>query len=205
MEEYRLETDYIKWLNRIVFSPGDEHYGQLLYLLMTTEFTWFKTSRNDLYMDENRASDGLALRQQYADEHNISMDEINDILQVGPACSMLEMIVAFAHRIDDEIMYDIQYGDRSAEWFHSMLHSLGIDQYNDSNWHRVAVKRKINIFLRRQYGWNGKGGLFWVDADEVEIQGYFTWIPDFKLDMNQLELWQQMGIWTQLYDAGIVH
>lgn len=209
--------NYIQWIAmdiwyKAIDNPDDVYsYWKLFRQMLDTEFIWDHSHWGDLYMDENRAQDGLALRMKYCNEGVDIPNELDDIsvlnncLAVGRNCSVLEMIVAFAKRMDDEVMYNREYGDRSGIWCYKMFNNLGLLKYDDDHYNKASVTRVLNRFMNRKYDANGKGGLFYIPASKEKLQGYFEWIPNFELDMPNTELWQQMGIWTQLYDAGIVH
>lgn len=199
---------YLGWLIDFVESPELDrgHHSYLYTQLLRTEFTWVDDKTNDLYMDENRADDGLYLRQDYCDSFNVDRSELEQDLDVHNKCSILEMMVAFAKRIDDEVMWDNEYGDRTPIWFGYMIYALRLDTYKDgSKYSWLGVKRKLNKFLRRDYGLDGYGGLFYIEVDDWrDVDEHFDYISHFRPDMNRTELWQQMGIWTQLYSDGII-
>lgn len=199
---------YLGWLVSFVESDyfSLDHYSYLASQLLSTKFTWFKTDTNDLYMDENRAGDGLHLRSEYCDSFNVDYDELSTAIRMGQDCSILEMMVAFARRIDDEVMWDNKYGNRSYVWFWYMLYGLKLDNCCDGpKYSQLGVTRKLNKFLRREYGIDGYGGIFYLETnDPQDVTKYFDYIPDYYPYMPEMELWQQMGVWTQLYDAGII-
>lgn len=208
--------DYLEWLTidiwyKAIDNPDDAYsYQKLFRQMLETKFRWSHTEENDLYMDENRAGDGIHLRAQYCNENWKAMedpsnlDDFCTILPTGNDCSVLEMIVAFSKRIDEEVMYDSSCGDRSGIWCYRMFENLRLLRYDDDHYSKSAVSRILSKFMNRKYDWNGRGGLFYIPLSEEQIQSYFEWIPNYKLDMTNTELWQQMGIWTQLYDAGFI-
>lgn len=207
-DQLRKKDIYLRWLIGIVDSPDTsmDRYSLLYDQLLSTEFTWDNSKRNGLYLDSNRAQDGLALRSEFCDDNpEFTLSDLSHILPTQTQCSVLEMMVAFASRIDEQIMWDSQEGDRAWLWFRYMLQSLDCSMYDNNNFSKLGVTRKINIFLRHQYKSNGRGGLFYLSGNPDDIIRYFEWIPNFKLAMNDLQLWEQMGIWTQLYSAGILH
>lgn len=185
-----------------------ENHTYLYEQLLDTEFTWIDSNKNDIYMDENRASDGLALRHKYCRDCGVDISQLEASLGVDNRCSILEMMVAFARRIESDIMWDAAYKDRTPIWFGYMLYSLRLDpkkNVDETTYSEISVKRKLNKFLRRQYESDGYGGLFYLEVqDWYEVENYFNYISNFNPDMNNTELWQQMGIWTQLYSANIL-
>ena len=130
-------------------------------------------------MDQNREVDGQYLRIRFADAYNYSENDINDILD-GPA-SVLEMMVALAFRCEDEIMHDDDYGDRTSQWFWTMICNLDIDDMNNFNFNDNYVEQRVAIMLNREYNYNGTdGALFHVmnprkDLKDVDIWYQMQW------------------------------
>lgn len=90
---------------------------------------------------------------------------------------MLEMMVALALRIEEQIMADDTEGDRTGVWFYAMIVSLGLDGYDDKHYNPVDVQEIINRFEAGEYMPSGRGGLFTV--------------ADPTVDMRNLEIWYQ--------------
>lgn len=140
--------------------------------------------------DDNRVGDAKAMRENFADFHSDFSDyTVIDVKDV----SVLEVLVAFAERIDTCIMRGIEERDvdRSGFWLWLMLDNLGISEYDDDCWnlqtHRDA-KRRIDIFLDREYDSLGRGGLFPLENS--------------KKDQRTVELWYQMNeYFTANYDG----
>lgn len=173
-------NDYFQWLSDLVcgerFAEENSRY-KLLARLHSIDFTW-KISR-----DANRAEDGISLRYRFAkmQSHEDLVNAVLDYLD-GP-CSVLEMMVALAVRCEETIMDDPSKGDRTGHWFWSMIVSLGLGGIRDSNFNRDYVDKTIDIFLRRKYEPNGKGGLFTIkncsdDLRKVEIWTQLCWYLD---------------------------
>jgi hypothetical protein len=107
----------------------------------------------------------------------------NDIsesfLNIGP-CSILEMMVALAIRCEEEIMYDPDIGDRTAQWFWCMIANLGLGGITDDVYDRAYVDDILIRLLYREYEPDGRGGLFRIrnceyDLREVEIWCQMLW------------------------------
>ena len=171
--EDRVKNEYFEWLYNYV-CKGRVHstisYRKLFMLLHEIEFTF--SIRNDV----NRARDGIDLRYRFA---IINDDEtLMDIL-AGP-CSVLEMIVALTIRCEETIMDDTRYGDRTGQWFWSMMSNLDIDHMTDDVFDREFIEEKIYTFLERRYAPDGKGGLFYIrgcvdDLRDVELWTQLCW------------------------------
>ena len=146
--------DYFLWLCDLV-APS-ESYTNLLYILYTTPFYW------SVHLDDDRNSDGLRLRDIYMNHSPIS-----NSVPYGNS-SVLEVIIALAITVEDQLMHDPKLGDRTSEWFWMMISNLGltgkIKDFSDSNWDDFndpkAIKNAVYIWLNREYEPNGNGGLF---------------------------------------------
>ena len=169
-----MKDDYFCWLVGLI---GDDyismHYQKLLWKLYQTEYTW------ELDYDKNRASDGLYLRQMYVDQGGFWMD--SGLREEG--CSVLEMMIALSKRVENDIMYDPDYGDRSRVWFWTMLQNLGLDSYDDYNWFESEVDRILDVFLHRRYAKNGVGGAFPIRNQ--------------TRDLRKTDLWWQMNAYLE--------
>lgn len=136
--------------------------------LHDTEFVW------SVPHDENRAADGISLRYRYCLIHDC--EDLEYCLD-GP-CSVLEMMLAMAIRCEETITDDPEKGDRTAQWFWSMIASLGLGSMSDSNFNEWLVNDVITRFLNREYDPDGRGGLFTV--------------KNWNRDMRTAEIWHQL-------------
>ena len=165
--EDRVRSEYFEWMYDLMCEgrfASTITYRQLFTFLHDVEFTYFVPH------DENRAEDGIALRYTFCSSHGYDNREF---YLSGP-CSVLEMMVALAIRCEQRIMCDFQKGDRTAQWFWSMVTSLGLSSMCDYNYNEWLVNDVITRFLNREYDSDGKGGLFTIrkwdrDARKVEI------------------------------------
>lgn len=170
---YDIANEYYKWLcQKTQESDNDtsfEAYSRLLIHLFNTPFyAWIE-------MDLNRSSDGLSLRDKFALE-----DGTNDIYFAMPEeCSVLEMMIALAMRIEHDIMYDIKYGDRTGKWFWLMIDNLGLNAMDDTYYNEKVVDEIVNGFMARTYERDGRGSLFYV--------------RNRSIDMRNLDIWYQMN------------
>lgn len=166
-----LETRYLEWIYSLVYS--DENYSRLSYhkllaFLYNTEFIYILT------MDENRAGDGISFRYRYGYEHNYSDSIISRHLDTKP-CSVLEMMVALAFKVEEQIMDDSNYGNRTGQWFWNMVVSLGLGNMHDSNFDEGYVRYVVHRFLQRDYEPNGKGGLFTLNNCIYDLRDMEIW------------------------------
>lgn len=157
-----VDNDYYLWLlKQINYIPGDT-YDKLLEYLHSVPFYW------DVDNDGNRCEDGLQLRQIFMHEEGWNTVPISD-----EVCTVLEMFISLALRIENDIMWDGEI-DRTSEWFWIMIHNLGFSMHNESNWNDI-----LEIFMRRQYAENGEGGLFPLKNG-------------VSIDQRGVEIWDQM-------------
>ena len=164
---------YFEWLFGLVCGKRYSRsmsYEKLLMRLHNRDFTY------SILMDENRAEDGVDLRYRFGDEKNC-LDEAYLYL-TGP-CSVLEMMVALALRCEEHLMDDPDYGNRTSQWFWGMIVNLGLGSMTDDRFDRDFVDETIDIFLRREYEPDGKGGLFTI--------------KDCKYDLRNIDIWYQLN------------
>ena len=181
-----LINDYFNWIENLVCGAqkyrNRTSFRRLLMKLHSTIFTY------SIEMDANRAGDGRDLRYRYGAENGYTHDEIAKYLDTRD-CSILEMMVALADRMEVNFMDDPSYGDRTAEWFWSMVVSLGLGGMSDDKYDEIYVNSRIDIFLSRRYESNGRGGLFtlaqpYKDVRDVEIWWQAMWYINECIDLT---------------------
>ena len=122
--------------------------------------------------DDNRASDGLVLREVY--RHDTGDDLVYSL---GP-CRMLEMMISLADRMRD-VMTDIVEDNTVERWFWEMVQNLGlIGAEGEGVDISDEVDAAVDRVLERRYSRDGKGGLFPTKR--------------FTGDQRRVELWYQM-------------
>lgn len=174
-----IENEYFKWLYNYVCKykvHGDISYKKLFAMLHDTEFIF------SIPNDVNRAIDGEDLRYRFSLEFE-EREGVPIPYKIDGPCSVLEMMIALAIRCEETIMDDPRYGDRTAQWFWIMMSNLGLGLMTDDIYDRDLVKRKLDIFLNREYEPDGKGGLFYIrdctdDLRKVEIWAQLCWYLD---------------------------
>ena len=170
--EDRINDEYFEWLCELIDSKRFSKqvaYRKLLMHLHNIEFTWFITR------DDNRADDGIQLRRRFG----LQRDDMTLPRYIQGPCSVLEMMVALAVRCEESTMDDTQYGDRTGQWFWSMINNLGLNSMRDSKFDRDYVDDVIARLLNREYEPDGRGGLFTVKNCEY--------------DMRDVEIWTQLS------------
>lgn len=164
--------NYFDWLVDLIYADDYTRncYQKVLSLLYSRPFIW------SIDNDENRANDGLILRDTYVN------DTHNPITKFGP-CSVLEMMIGLACRCEDYIMHDPDEGDRTYMWFWEMMDNLGLTDQDDYCFDEDISNKIIDRFLCRKYLKSGKGGPFFV--------------AHCKEDMTKIELWYQLNLYIK--------
>ena len=183
-EENGLRQEYFEWMYHLVC--GDKKYNKLSYrkLLEYLDSVDFIPIMD---MDDNRRIDGIDFRYQFGYVNGYSDKLIHDLVDTRN-CSVLEMMVALAFRVEEQITSNYLYGDRTSQWFWIMITSLGLGQMYDSQFDLNYCNTVIDNFMRRQYEPNGQGGLFTIenprqDLRDVDIWTQFMWyLSDMKGD-----------------------
>ena len=170
MTQETLSKEYFDWMCGLVCDERMP-YQKLLRHLHTIEFMY------TIPIDDNRAVDGVDLRYRFAYENNYHPAMIAEYIDNKP-CSVLEMMVALAHRCEEQIMDDREYGNRTQQWFMAMIESLGLGDMTNSAFDELHVDIVITKFMNRDFKPNGEGGLFTVHH--------------YRRDMRLVEIWYQM-------------
>lgn len=162
MTRARNEETYFSWLCHQIHAKNT-HQKELAFLLHQIPFSGLIPN------DDNRAEDGLILREVFTDEKEL------DISMIDPECSVLEMLIALAKRIE-YIIEDPTSNEDMVTWFWRMLDNLGLET------NQVTSLQKneeiIENFLRRDISPKGHGGLFPLSRS--------------RRDQRKVEIWYQL-------------
>lgn len=180
--DFDVNQDYFHWLCELVkVEQEDRSYWLLAKDLHRMPFYSLVPH------DENRAMDGVTLREDYLEMVNCPKYVQLDLGE----CTMLEMIVALAQRINYETEDTHRDVDRTAMWFWEMIGNLGLGDFTDENYVQengmVEVDDILEKLVERNYRRSGKGGLFPL-----------KW-P--KGDQRKTEIWYQMNAYLMERDA----
>lgn len=160
---------YVEWLFNEVCD--DVHpvnrYKELLLYLNGRSFYW------TLSIDENRAKDGMELRDIFAKNFDIS--QVEYVRLYSDPCSILEMMIALGNRIETIIRTPYK-----GFIFWKMIENLGLDCEFDLK----KACEAIDVYLCRLYDKDGKRGMFYI--------------PETSRDMVKAEIWYQ-AIWYADY------
>lgn len=171
--QHDLDKEYFDWMYSLVCNKYSKlSYRKLLRFLHSIEFTYI------ICRDKNRAMDGINFRYHFGRENGYSNETIDEYLDTkSRPCSILEMMIALAVRIEDQFMDDYSFGNRTGQWFWNMIVNLGLGNMCDNRFDLEYSEDVISRFLKRQYSPNGEGGLFVLKSP-----------PE---DMRDIEIWYQ--------------
>jgi hypothetical protein len=179
MTKERMTQEYFDWMRRLVY---DKKYSRRLSWRKLLRFLHVREFIHILDMDKNRADDGIDLRYRFAYENGYEQVNVETSIDDRP-CSVLEMMIALAIRCEEHIMDDPTIGNRTGQWFWGMIQNLGLSSMDDAHFDASVVREIITKLLKREYGADGKGGLFTVgqrrsDLRMVEIWYQAMWFLD---------------------------
>lgn len=181
---FDVNQDYFHWLcEQVMIEQEDRAYWLLAKDLHRMPFYSLVPH------DENRAMDGVTLREDYLSEINCPKYVRLDLEE----CTLLEMLVALARRMNYETEDAHREVDHTAKWFWEMMDNLGLSEFDDDNYVRdgeglLQVDDILERLVERGYSRNGEGGLFPLRR------------PD--CDQRKAEIWYQMNAYLMERDAG---
>jgi len=134
---------------------------------------WASNYEYFLPNDDNRAADGIRLRERFESETSIGLPFLNH-------CRMLEFLIALAIRLN-EATYDHTNPDQVGHWFWVLIENVGIE--NNGEGYDISytyeIERVFDRINRREYNRDGSGG------------GLFP-IAHTNKDQRDIEIWYQM-------------
>lgn len=184
MRDFDIRQDYFDWLCDIIHV---DQYNRSWRLLMKDLYR--RTFYSFVPHDENRAGDGLELRDDY-----IRDSWLPDKYEITGDCTILEMLIALARRIsfEESDPFNSSSVDRTSYWFWEMLSNLGLSDFDDNSYAELGggkyVDKIIDRFLAREYRRSGLGGLFPLSKT--------------RKDQRRVEIWYQMSAYLEEKKAG---
>ena len=166
-----IQKEYFEWMSSLVVNnkyARNLSFKKLFNYLNQVEFTYIIDN------DINRAIDGMNLRYRFGYIYGYTNQTIKDTLDIYP-CSIFEMIIALSYRLEEQIMDNYDYGDRTSQWFWNMIVSLGLGNMSDDKYSMRYTKDVIHTFLNREYKPNGEGGLFTLNHCEYDLRNEEIW------------------------------
>ena len=142
-------------------------YWNLFRVLYQKEFAWIVPN------DDNRAVDGMLMRQTFAETQGIY---VNDEYWLRLGCSMLELLIGIANRLafEDESERSTPY------WFWHLIRNIGFLPYTDQGKLPIAtIDDTLDRIIWRTYDAAGRGGLFPLHNP--------------KKDQRKVEIWYQLS------------
>lgn len=175
-----LDEQYLTWLYSQVGlvklkNPARTHWS-LLKQLYSKEFVWIIPN------DDNRLLDGRDLRYEFLRETFVPRVD-QDWMDLG--CSMLEMLIALARRLEFETDKPVD------EWFWEIMDNLSLTDYTDEleitgGYNQQDVDEILDEVIWRTYDPDGRGGLFPLQHAEE--------------DQRDIELWYQQSAYVIEHD-----
>ena len=161
-----IESEYLRWIFDIIDGWD---YSSMLKQLHTIEFY------SDIWLDENMVEEVYCFRDRMGRDYD------------GPRGkpSVLEIFVVLADKCENRIMHDESKGNRTVEWFWSMMDNLGLSRYDDIHYNSNSSEKIsdiIDIFLEKDYDYDGNHG------------GAFPCKNPSK-DLRNTALWEQLNYW----------
>ncbi|QEQ93922.1 hypothetical protein SEA_KARDASHIAN_57 [Streptomyces phage Kardashian] len=174
-----LDELYLEWLYKQVADPEqDLTFWKVLTVLFSTEFVWVVPN------DENRIADGKALREDFLRKERIRLRQ-RDRHWIELGCSMLELIVGLAGRLETE-------ADRGKAhyWFWVLMENIGLSEehFNDDcDFTEEEVEDVLEMVIQRYYEPDGRGGFFPLRnpiGDQREIELWYQ-LNEYVLEQSQ--------------------
>lgn len=164
-----LWDDYLQYLIWRCHLEYMRKYSRLFACLHAIPFTW------TLDRDDNREADGIELRDGYSipSEYSKYEDEFRDHW-----CSVLEMLIALAIRVDDDLIGD-PAEEHPEEFFMVMIRNLGLDIYKGNRYSKEDVIKIVDRWLWREFDRSGRGSPFPLKY--------------VRTDQRKVEIWDQMS------------
>ena len=140
---------YSQWLiNKIHgYEPAYMDYSRLILYLFDSPYKFYGS-------DEDRYRDGIGLRYNYAQATGDYT-----ILDWDTGCTVLEMLVALAKRLDSDIMGRPDV-DNTFYWFWIFIDNLRLRKYTDDRFDEFKVSCIIEDWMENNITFSGDGGLF---------------------------------------------
>lgn len=161
---------YLEWLTDQIeyFDAPTEHN----FLLERLHFNSFISALN---RDENRAADGIRIRDDYYEEYG------GESIILDSPCSFLEFLFALAKRMN--YIYARSYEDCTRDMFWNLIDNLGLLDFDDDNYENLGgdavVDQAVFRINNRAYDECGIGGLFPM--------------PGSTINQRNIEIWYQMN------------
>ena len=171
---------YIHWVLKEKLGLNDKEVRKNLNIVLAlakVEFVWRHP------MDENRAIDGLELRDDFEYETGDYLDKSSGL---PPNCSMFEMLAALAIRCENQLMRDAMVGDRTSKWFFEFLDNLGLLDCNNRDVKDICndfMDGTLEMFPLKKRGIKQKNEQIWK-----QLMAYLN--ENYTLDDSDMQLFR---------------
>ena len=171
-------TTYIHWVLKDRLGLTEKECKQNLCVvsaLAGIEFAWRHP------MDENRANEGLELRDDFEYETGDFLDKSSGLI---PQCSMFEMLAALAIKCENQLMRNSLLGDRTSKWFFEFLDNLGILDCDERDVDHIVdvcndfMDGRIDMFPLKKKGIKQKNEQIWK-----QLMAYLN--ENYAFDVNE--------------------
>lgn len=153
----KVEQLYFKYLINSVCSKEEKStYSMLLMRLFETEFVSYDE------FDDNLVENSLGMRDEFYKFSETGRKMALIYGEIDFNCTVLELMVYLSIKIEDTIMSNNDFGDRTGLWFWSMIDSLGLKNFDNFGYDEEKIDHILTNFIEKKYQKSGKGGLFTV-------------------------------------------
>jgi hypothetical protein len=159
-----IEFRYFQWLTGLVSKKEPDQANWIYEKLDNTVFYW------TIRYDENRAADGIFLREVFSNNHLL--------LKTNKSATLLEVIIGICKRMQSILSDETE--EELSIYFWDLMKNLGLIDTLKKGKRKFIIESTIIIttFLSRNYNSNGEGGLFPLNSASD--------------DQRDVELWYQM-------------
>lgn len=178
-----LREEYFQYLYKLV-RPMPRTYYKLCKELHNKKYKW--SIRND----DNRCNDGINLRDTFIQQSSLDETHLEVQALTKGDCTLFEMMVALAQRMDYELSDLIAPANRTNRYFFEMLKNLGLEEYTDGYLigdrldyaSEAEIDEILEDLINRTYSYDGEGSLFPLKQR-------------YPKDMAKTEVWYQMMLY----------
>lgn len=135
-------------------------------------------------VDVDRVRDATSMRVEFLLDlktEGVDCGELSDQMVLPSSVSVLEILVAFARKIESCVMGDSEKGDRTGVWFWTMIYNLKLINISDEAFQstrgitRWTIQDIVNRWMMREYHVLGDGSLFPLRNQMVNQQKLSMW------------------------------
>lgn len=172
------KEQYFDWLCELVNGKDPrESYVRMLEVLFSHQYSY---DCRFFELEKDRVSDGVELRRKFVEDICVSRGEnpSTALAMLGGtwSCSVFEMLVALAIRIDRDVLGEGERCDPT-RWFWEMIRNLDI-AISDSYFRDedvFVIRKALDRWLARAYEPDGTGGIFPIPGSPNDQRKELTW------------------------------